>query len=300
MYLFNYEEEDSIERKLEDVSDHLRGWNLEKKFHELRKLNITQITNTFCKTDRRILQIYKGVDYGTSESMLIGASIHSVVEEIFDKAVFNTQEKRHINEILAQLKDNNRIEQQLWAGGRLQEMENLFNNKEEYEMKLNDLKETLRKIIDFEIARLTDPTLNNAVKILDLERFVQGFPLDLRNGKIDVVFRHYGRIGIGDLKTGRPWKDNWDAKIQMTVYALLLESEVRKGVDWGVAVFPFDSSSEIKSLRKNPVKDIFCIGDELRTQALERLEDVDNMLISRTLPEICNRCSTRDLCSKVV
>ena len=300
MYLFNYDEADSIKKRVEDVSPYLRGWTLDKRFNTLRNLNISEITNTFCRTDRKIFQTYKGVNYGTSEAMVIGASIHSVVEEVFDSVVFDAQESRPIHETLAQLKNSSGIEQQIWIGGKMQGMRNLYSSDAEYVLKLNNLKDILREIIDFEVGRFSDPTLNGQVKILDLERFVHGLPLAVSYGKIDVVFRYNGMLGIGDLKTGRPWKDNWDAKLQMAVYALLLESEVKREVDWGVAIFPFDSSSSIKSLRKRPLKDIFGIGDELRIQALQRLTDVDNMLSSGAPPEICDRCSTRDLCSRVI
>jgi len=300
MYLFSKEEIQKIKELIVDISPSLRGWNLTYKFSKLKPLNIAVIANTYCDTDRKIYQIYKGVDYGTSEAMITGAVIHSLVEEIFNSCELELESKSSVLDTVAQLKDENSMEQLIWNGGKLQQLRLLCSSDEEYDSKIKDLKTTMKDVVDFEAARLTNPEINNKIWILDIEKSVSGFSLNMGNGKIDVVLRNEGNIGIGDLKTGRPWGDNRDAKIQMTIYALLLESEAKNEVNWGAVIFPFDFGYGSKFLRKTPLKDIFGIDDEVRMDALQRLSDVEKLLSSDKLPELCGRCRTKELCSMVI
>ena len=299
MYFFSKEEENSITNELSEISDSLRGWNLKKRYDRLKALNISNLSSTFCVTDRKLYQIYKGINFGASVDMIIGSSIHSIVEKIFESAFFLNNGNSGIDAFLDKIKDSKMLEQLIWNGGRLQELRNLCADEIDFQTKLEDMKTAMRDIVDLEKTRLGDSSLNSRVKIADLERYVSGESLNISNGKIDAIFTFDEKIGLGDLKTGRPWKDNKDAKIQIAIYALLLEAEIKREIDWGVVIFPYDTLNLTKKLRVTPLKDIFGIGDELRSEALTRLQSVNEMLDGGNSPEICYRCRTRDICSVV-
>lgn len=296
MYFFSNQEEASITNELSHISDSLRGWNLKKRYDRLKVLNISNLSSTFCVTDRKIYQIYKGINFGSSVDMIIGSSIHSIVEKIFESVFFVNHSNSGLDAFLDKIKDGKMLEQFIWNGGRLQELRNLCADESEFQMKLEDIKKAMRDIVDLEEKRLGDPSLKSRVAIADLERYVSGDSMNISTGKIDAIFKFNGKIGLGDLKTGRPWKDNRDAKLQITIYALLLEAEIKKKIDWGVVIFPYDTLNSTKKLRVTPLKDIFGIGDELRSAALTRLQSVNEMLVREDTPEICYRCRTRDIC----
>jgi CRISPR/Cas system-associated exonuclease Cas4 (RecB family) len=296
MYFFSNQEEASITNELSHISDSLRGWNLKKRYDRLKVLNISNLSSTFCVTDRKIYQIYKGINFGSSVDMIIGSSIHSIVEKIFESVFFVNHSNSGLDAFLDKIKDGKMLEQFIWNGGRLQELRNLCADESEFQMKLEDIKKAMRDIVDLEEKRLGDPSLKSRVAIADLERYVSGDSMNISTGKIDAIFKFNGKIGLGDLKTGRPWKDNRDAKLQITIYALLLEAEIKKKIDWGVVIFPYDTLNSTKKLRVTPLKDIFGIGDELRSAALTRPQSVNEMLVREDTPEICYRCRTRDIC----
>ena len=299
MYLFSNEEEDSITSELSQISDSLRGWNLKKRYDRLKALNISNLSSTFCITDRKLYQIYKGINFGTSVDMIIGSSIHSIVEKIFESVLFANNGNFGIDAFLDKIKDEKMLEQFIWNGGRLQELRNLSADEREFQTKLENMKTAMRNIVDLEMTRVGDSSLNSRAKILDLERYVSGESMQISNGKIDAILTFNEKIGLGDLKTGRPWKDNKDAKLQITIYALLLEAEIKREIDWGVVIFPYDTLNGTKKLRVTPLKDVFGIGDELRSEALTRLQSVNEMLHRENPPEVCYRCRTRDICSVV-
>lgn len=300
MYLFPEKEAELISRIVNQDSPTVRGWDLNIQFKNLLNLNISNIMSNFCRTDRKIFQLFKGVEYGSSSAMIMGATIHSIVEKIYERVNFERAAPNLNSDSLLGLKDENKLEEIIWAGGKLQELRNLSKSDGEYERTLSNLRNTMGDIVDFEISRFSDSGFSNEVELVDLERYVSGFHLGTRNGKIDAIFRYRGKLGIGDLKTGKPWNENIDAKLQIAIYALLLESEIKLGIDWGVVVFPFEVNNGRKCIREEPLKDIFEIDDELRLKALQRLRNIDDMLHSEIPPEVCFMCNTRTLCSKEI
>lgn len=300
MYLFSEKEVRKIREALNRTSTTIRGWTLEKKVGSLKKLNISNIASTYCRTDRKLFQTYYGVSFGTSEAMIRGSAIHSIVERVFSLILTNSRSAKSLANILSELKSAAKLDQLVWNGSKLQELRNISENVLDYQHRLTDLEASMREIVDLEIKRLSDPELTNKVKIMDLERFVTGDVLNLGTGKLDVIFKCEKDVGIGDLKTGKSWRDNKDVKIQVALYSMLLEAATRKSVDWGAVIFPFDSINGHKTLKIEPLKEIFGIGDTLRFEALDRLEKVEDILSSSDPPELCSRCTTLELCSRVI
>ncbi len=259
-------------------------------------MNISNIVNTYCTTNRKIYQLSRGVDYGQSEAMILGSAVHSVIEKIYEKAKLRLLNPIDFQESLGGLKDDKYLTYLIWNGDKLQALFDLSSNEEEYESRLSEIIELMKEIVDFEIKRLEDQKLSREILILDLEKYVNGFPLSIGTGKIDVVFRYEESIGVGDLKTGKIWGDNHDSKIQITIYAMLLESELKRNVDWGAVIFPFDYVNGTRTLRREPLKVIFPITTELREEALERLDEIEKLLCDGAAPKLCYRCRTQTIC----
>lgn len=301
MYLFSKYEIELIKCASSiNVPLELRGWELKKDYTKLNGVSISNIVSTYCNTNRKIYQLNKGIDYGQSEAMIFGSAVHSIVEKIYEKKLLHSDDTDELQLSLTKLKEDNVLTFLIWNGDKLQVLHDLSSNDKEYEMKLDRIKKTMMSIIDYEIERIINPNLSDEVQILDLERYVNGSSLSIGTGKIDVVFRYKDSIGIGDLKTGKPWKDNHDYKVQIAVYAMLLEAEIKRKIDWGVVIFPFEFNDGNRNLRDIPLKDVFPISSELRMEVIERFDIIEELLLSEHPPQICNKCKTRSICSQVV
>ncbi len=301
MYLFSKFEIES----LKDLSSiylpsELRGWELKKNYTKLNGVSISNLVSTYCSTNRKIYQLNKGIDYGQSEAMIFGSAIHAIVEKIYEAMLRYSDNTDELQRSLNKLKEENVLTSLIWNGDKLQALHDLSPNDIEYELKLEKIKETMRDLIDYEIERFTDPNLYNEVRILDLERYVNGNSLSIGTGKIDVIFRYKESLGIGDLKTGKMWKDNHDSKVQITVYAMLLEAEIKRKIDWGVVIFPFEINDGNRNLKATPFKDIFPISSELRMEVIERFDEIEGLLQGNHSPEICYKCKTKSICLQEV
>ena len=301
MYLFSADETNSIAQVMyESVDSELRGWNQRKYYTKLCDLNISNIVNSYCLTNRKIYQLSRGVYYGQSEAMIVGSAIHSIVEKIYEKVLEGSDKSKELLQELADFKDDKFLMYLIRNGDKLQALRDLSASNSKYEEKLTEIKELLRNIVDFEIERLKNHDLISEVVILDLEKYVNGNSFSIGSGKIDVVFNYKNSIGIGDLKSGKPWKDNYDAKLQITIYAMLLETEIKKNVDWGVIIFPFEYDGEGRSLSVQPFKIIFPISSKLRKEALLRFDKIEKLLCEGKEPQICIKCRSQSLCLKEV
>lgn len=279
------------------MNENLRGWFFDRKFKNLKGVNISSISNTFCKTSRRTYQLFRGVDFGTSKEMAFGAAIHSVVEHAFSEIIKSSQSGNSALVGLSRLKHEEKLTEMLFKENQLQLISDLSSSENEYSATLSNTISQMRDIVSLEIERYESLKDENKLRIADLERYVSGEPFNLGTGKIDAILIHENAIGIADLKTGRPWKDNVDAKIQITIYSLMLEKETGRDVNWGLIVFPFkrDESGK-RMIRDTPLKIFFSINDGLRNQAINRLVEVDELLESGLPPKICSLCRSEDLC----
>ena len=304
MYLFSNEEVEEIAKSLEiDVNPNLRGYRLSPMFESLEGLNVSDVIDSYCDTKRRIYLKKKGIDFGINKAMLQGGAIHSLIERIFTivkNKGFNVSSEL-INQ-LNNLKSDDRLIEIIWNGGRLQQLRSISENEEDYLNSLNEIKEILNQLIDVEIERINRiDDYSSDIELLDLEKYVDARIFYLGTGKIDLLAGYHNEIGICDLKTGYPIGDNLDAKYQITLYSMMMESEYKVDVNWGAIIFPFERIGGVKRIREEPYKHIFSIDDTIRQGVIKELNEINDLLAKDELPPMCNKyCSSKDICRKGV
>lgn len=301
MYIFSTEDERCITELIPPKDDNLRGYNISSistDFENLRGLNVSTVTDTFCETFRKAYLVKRGTDFGSSKPMIIGGAVHSLVYKIFNIKIKNSSNTTTLMRDIAGLLDKDRLIEIIWGGSRLQELYNLSEDGEDYQHSLDELLQTLRDITKIEIERLKESSkYSHDVKIFDLERYVDGSVFNLNKGKVDLIAGLGNSRGICDLKTGTPYRDNIGPKLQITLYAIMLENELKINFDWGCIIFPYDKVNWQKTLLNKPIKMFFPISDDLRRKILERLETLDIILASDNPPESCRkRCNSMEIC----
>lgn len=305
MYLFTESEKQDI-FSLSNISidSTLRGYKVQSNFGNLQGLNISNVVESFCETGRKLFLLRKGVDFGPSVVMINGGAIHTLIEKIFKKYI--SEKISNKDDLLAffnELKDEKRLMEIIWIGDGLFKLKEATIDKEEYNRTLWSIKQTLKDITQIEIRRFVNiEDYSSDIKIIELEDFIDGSSFDLGHGKVDAVLKYGDNIGICDLKSGAPYRDNISAKFQVTLYAMMMEAQFNVDVNWGAIVFPFEKINKKKVLLDNPFKDIFSIDIEIRERTLKHLSKMDNIIQSDELPPMCrwqcNYCNAKEICER--
>ncbi|MCL5783587.1 MAG: CRISPR-associated protein Cas4 [Candidatus Thermoplasmatota archaeon] len=291
MYIFTKKELAEISTKVLPDTKVTRGWDGINECKNLNDIPISNIANTFCKSDRRVFLLSRGMDFGKSKDMLFGMTIHTVVEDLFTHIMKESLfTPARIVDYIDHISSEEKVMELIWGGTRLQTLKDLCANEREYEGTLEYLKRSVNDLLDLERDRLTSKDLNFEVELVDIERYVSGNAYNLSNGKADAIVSYGHKLGICDLKTSNPFKDNFDSKLQVTAYGLMLEYETGFDVDWGVIVFPYQKIYEKKTLRSEPFKDIFPIDQNMRNSLFSRLKYLDALVENSQAPRMCDRC----------
>lgn len=291
MYIFTKRETAEISKKLPPEAKVTRGWEYINEYSNLNEIPISNIVNTFCKTDRRAYLLSRGNDLGKSKDMLFGMTIHTVVENLFthlmkESLFIPTRIIDYINHISSEEK----VMELIWGGTRLQNLKDLCVNEREYEEALGTLKKSVYNLLQLERNRLISREVDSDIELVDIERYVSGNAYNLPNGKVDAIVSYRNKLGVCDLKTGNSYKDNFDSKLQVTAYSLMLEYETGLDIDWGAIVFPYQKINGKRILRSEPFRDIFPIDQNLRNSLFSRLKYLDAIVERSEAPGICIRC----------
>jgi len=311
MYSISKRELKTIEDDIltENKSIDVRGWDIESNKADDIEPNISDISNNFCETNRDVyLKEVEGIEPKPNEAMVKGSVCHSIIKYIFEHGKKFQRGKLDKQKIIKKAKkiaqSEKRFEEILWENDQLNKIEDLSKIQNvPYDDLLTELFEWSSKIIENEIEHIEDNWTSiegNILQLKKIEEFVDGRGLGMGWGRIDLIGKIEDDIIIFDLKTGKPYKENWYSKLQIAGYALAFENKEGIPVDLGGLIFPLDDE---KLPRSTPFKDFFYINNELRKSLLKRKEKIINILKKDSPPKKakkgCKWCSLKGECNNL-
>jgi len=302
MYLFQQPEINTIAQyAFTNIDPEMRGYSISPSFDSFPGMSASQITNMYCPTGRKLFLEKSLVDFGKNIHLVKGGAIHSLIERIFRSFSRNEWNNDEFIDYLKSLKSEEVLHEILWEGERLDDLHAISGSEEKYSQDLNMLFSELRRIIDLEINRFRNIDNGGVISIVDIEKYVSVYLFYLNKGKIDTLLTFDEKIGVCDLKTGNPYKENTQHKYQVALYAMLFERDYHIDINWGVLVFPYKKIMRRKTLLDKPYQQIFPIGDSLRNDLLSHLGFAHGVLSAKQIPEMCSStkvCFSREICLK--
>lgn len=281
------------------VDDRLRGWNwfqspVRPYSFEIR-LPIWEIASSTCPTYRDIWirRMVLKKKLFTSQRQVEGIIIHKIVSHMFKKA-----------KKLVYSSDYGAIRDALLSGidGFIEkEIRGLMNNVENLDT--DKLKKFAKNIAEWEALRIESRINDVRVKYpyideeglvsltlpFSLEMPVDGKLIGLSSMlRVDASWLPGGIVF--EIKTG--YHEYWH-KLQVTGYALALESVYERPIDIGVIVYVSQAGENIRVSR-----DIFIISDDLRSGFLEKRDEIQMLLTRKIEPEIPKKCPGKCLFRK--
>lgn len=282
------------------VDERLRGWNwyqppLRPYSFELQ-LPIWEIAGSICPTHRDVWirrRILRKKLFTTSRQAE-GVVIHKAVSYVFKKAkkliytgdlscirdsILDDAEKM----IEAEIEYIKNLSEDLETGS----LKKFANNVVEWETqriisRINDVKAKYPYIDEEGLVSLAVP--------LSLELPVDGRLLGLSSMlRVDASWLPGGIVF--EVKTG--YRD-YSHKLQVAGYAIALESIYERPVDIGVVVYVGRTHDGIRVNRE-----IFIVDDDLRSEFLERRDEIQMMLLKDKEPGIPEKCPRRCLFRRI-
>ncbi len=281
---------DLLPRVRDGIDDRLRGWNWfnspVRPYSSELLLPVWEIACSICPTRRDAWIRHKVLrrSLPTTPQQAEGFVVHRLISSLFLKA-----------KKLAYLGCEDLREQ------LLNEAEEIIQNEIEQvekSVKLSDVGRTVdfcRKLARWQVARIEERYLDVRVKypFASEESIVQlAFPVApeiIIDGSLLGLSRYLradaawmlGGI-IFDIKLGR--KESWH-RLQVAGYALAFESVFERPIDIGCTVYVSRAGNSIKVER-----DFYIIGDHLRSEFLERRDELQMMLLRDDEPAVADRC----------
>lgn len=282
------------------VDDRLRGWNwfqppLRPYSFELQ-LPIWEIAGSICPTHRDIWIRRKLLrkKMFTTARQAEGVVIHKVVSHVFKQAkkMIYTGDYAGLREAL------------------LSDSEKMIDNEIEYVRSMVEnldteyLKDFAKNVAEWEILRIIgrindvkakypyidEEGLVNLAVPLSLELPVDGRLLGLSSMlRVDASWLPGGLVF--EIKTGYR---EYGHKLQIAGYALALESVYERPIDIGVIVYVGRTHDGIRVKRE-----IFIVDDDLRSEFLERRDEIQMMLLKDKEPQPPKKCPKRCLFRRI-
>jgi len=309
MYLLTKQEQETAIRiaKGQEIVATQRGYNLGQRPSVGIPLVFSEVTSTFCPTQRKIyVSRVLGIPTKTSKAMAMGSTEHASISIVFNK-VKNAQSEgdemsQVAEELMAIASTDDSVVATLWAENGLDSIEKYCLDSElSYQDALPEFLSVAKKILLMEATRLRQIATSMTIipSIAAVEEYIDGFPLGMNRGKIDSLLRlSDGTIMICDMKRNS-YGDNLDGKAQIAGYALAMEKEYHVPISVGCLVF----SSTLSESGQEPHREIFPIDGNLRSEFVTRRDRAIQIASGMCLPPLppnaerkCKNCDAVGPC----
>lgn len=275
------------------VDERLRGWNWSEEpirpYSDEHLLPVWEVACSLCPTKRdfwiRRFVVRKSIP--TTSHMGRGFVVHRVVSRLF------TEAKRMVYMGRVELREE--LEK---AGARIaeEEVKQISSYISLGDKEREDLLEFCGAVVRWEATRIESRVQEVVAKYpyINEESIVQlAIPVStdiIVDGSLLGLSRYcradaswaYGGI-IFDVKLGK--RERWH-RLQTTGYALILEALFERPVDIGCTVYV--SKAGRRGIKVE--RDFYVIGDALRSEFLERRDELQMMLIRGREPPVADSC----------
>jgi len=284
---------DLLPRVREGIDDRLRGWNWfdspVRPYSSEILLPVWEVACSICPTRRDAWIRHKVLrkSLPTTPQQAEGFVVHRVISSIFQRA------KKMAYLGVEDLRD-----------GLMNEAEKIISNEiDQIEKSIrlpskDELEKFCSKLSKWQIARIESKYLDAKVKypFASNESIVElAFPISpeiVIDGSLIGLSKYLradaawilGGI-VFDVKFGR--KERWH-KIQLAGYALALESVFERPVDIGCTIYVSKFGGSIRIER-----DFYVLGDRLRSEFLEKRDELQMMLLGDVEPKVAEKCPRR-------
>jgi CRISPR/Cas system-associated exonuclease Cas4 (RecB family) len=192
MYLLTRQEQElamRIANNLEITETH-RGYELIRTSPESMPMDFSEVTNTFCPTQRRLyVSKILGIPSKTSKSMAMGSIEHASIALVFNKVRIARSDGRKISEVADELEsiafDDDSIIAALWSDNDLESIEKYcVDGGFSYQGALPEFVDVAKQFIRIEANRLRGlgPLVDAFPDIIAIEEFVDGTSLGMNKG----------------------------------------------------------------------------------------------------------------------
>ncbi len=281
---------DLLPRVRGGVDDRLRGWNWfdspVRPYSSELLLPVWEIACSICPTRRDAWIRHKVLrkSLPTTPQQAEGFIVHRLISALFLKA------KKLAYLGCEDLRDELMVEAERIIADEIEQIEKYVKLP-----KTDELAEFCRRLAKWQITRIEGKYLDVKVKypFASEESIVQlAFPVSpevIIDGSLLGLSKYLradaawmlGGI-IFDIKLGR--KENWH-RLQVAGYALAFESVFERPIDVGCTVYVSRFGSSIKVER-----DFYVISDYLRSEFLEKRDELQMMLLRDEEPAKADRC----------
>lgn len=296
MYLLTRSEIDAAVEAARNLQDlpMTRGYDLRPPALSHKDLSFSEVSSTFCDTGRTLYlaKVMKEVAL-TNDDLVRGGIEHAAVAISFKELKSAQQGNETFDEaaerLLAIVSSEDELNAALWNEHALENVQKLCEQEgQAYDATARSYVGIAREIVKYELSRfkfISSSTIDEGPIIKDVERYVDGSPVGLGNGRIDATLMlKDDTVVVCDLKK-KPYKDNLDFKVQIAGYALALEKAHKISVSVGCLVFSQPTMSRIDA---EPSRELFSLDEALRKEFLRRTHRAVEVVSRQELPPIVN------------